>query len=780
MSRPVAGSRPSGSAPVRWVREAVLGARMSVSGGGDAWLRLALIAVGIGAAVALLLAAAAAPNVIGAREERESARTIAWTDQTPPKSERTLLMAQADTEYYGQSVYGRLVAAEGPRAPVPPGIAEVPEAGQMVVSPALARLLDSPEGELLRKRLDYRIVGTIGEEGLLGPGELAYYAGTEAETLSPANPSVERLDRLGYSMPDAGLVPAVLLLVLVGAVVALLPLGVFVAAALRLGSDKRDRRLAALRLLGADRWTAARIACGEALTGALAGIALGAGVFLLLRAGVESVQVAGISAFTTDVVPLPSLAAAVLIGVVALAVTVTLVSTARTVADPLGVTRRASRPRRRLWWRLAIPAAGLGLLYPVFTASEDIGAGLSELQLVGGLLLFLSGAGLLTPWVFQVAVSRARRGGPAWLLAVRRLRADGAAETRAVAGVAVIAAGAIAVQTLFTGVQQNFENPLQGQETGPAYSARIPDVSMSAASGTTEGLRSLPQVHNVHATADYHDPSGRDPVRLTVGECTALRASARIDRCEAGDVFLVGNKGGGVAPGDELELSGSGDSGERASWVLPASTRRVPAADSAEAEPGHTAARVLATPGAVAGAGLPRTSLWVDFDIASATPRATEEVRTAILSTHPLADMAGDSRSAVQEQVATVGALVTAAIATSLAVIGLGLLISTIDQLRESRQPLAVLAASGVRRRTLAVSVLYQATIPLAVGLAAAVVMGTAMGAILLRIVEYPVGFDLGTVVAITGGAALVGLAVSLLSLPALTRLVRPDNLRAE
>ena len=51
--------------------------------------------------------------------------------------------------------------------------------GEMVVSPALKRLLDSGDGTLLRDRLPYRVVGTIGEPGLIGSHELAYYAGAK-------------------------------------------------------------------------------------------------------------------------------------------------------------------------------------------------------------------------------------------------------------------------------------------------------------------------------------------------------------------------------------------------------------------------------------------------------------------------------------------------------------------------------------------------------------------------------------------------------------------------
>ena len=67
-----------------------------------------------------------------------------------------------------------------PDPPLPPGVDRMPAPGELVVSPELRRILTGPGAEPLRERLDGRIVGTIGPEGLLGERELAYYTGTDA------------------------------------------------------------------------------------------------------------------------------------------------------------------------------------------------------------------------------------------------------------------------------------------------------------------------------------------------------------------------------------------------------------------------------------------------------------------------------------------------------------------------------------------------------------------------------------------------------------------------
>ncbi|KIH99812.1 hypothetical protein LP52_05895 [Streptomonospora alba] len=765
---------------MRWAREIRLGVQLSVTGGRDAWIRLALVASGIGVAVAVLLVAASWPTMAEARQERHDARSYELDRQTPESTDQTLLIAYADTSYHGESVYGRLLEPEAPGAPAPPGVTDLPGPGEMVVSPELKRLLDSPEGRLLRERLDYSIVGTIGDEGLVDPGELAYYAGAAPDLLSSEETGrSERIDGFGTSRFDFPRGGETLVLALTGAVVALLPLGVFVAAALRFGADRRDRRLAVLRLLGADRWTAARTACGETLIGALVGTAAGFALFFPLRGLVPSVQVGGVSGFAADIVPHPLLAVAIPIGAVALAVGVTLVSTARAAADPLAAARRASWPRRRLWWRAALLTGGTALLLSSIGADPGRFGRVPETAVVGGVLLVLLGAGLVTPWLFQVAVSRARRGGVPWLLAVRRLQADGAAESRAVVGLVVIVTGAVALQTLFAGIQMRYadEEPVPGERV---YRTDVPELPPAGAAEVAERLSAVPQVRDARAVVEYwHIEGPNDPVSLRVGSCSALRDHARIGECSDGDVFAVEGTSTRVEEGQRLRIP---DADGAATWELPEVKRSVAPRDPSGLGEDPVPGSVLATPGAVAGADLPRSGVSAVFGLDPLTPRAVEEARNAVAELSPMGTtvIGQTSDSERERELDRIGALVTAGVGASLLVVGLGLVISAVERLRGTKRELAVLAASGVDRRTLALSVLAQATIPLAVGLAVSLAVGVPLGAALLRIAEVPVAFDIGGIAAITAASAAVVLSVTVLSLPALAKAIRPENLRAE
>ena len=137
----------------QWSRDLAMGARFAVTGGREAWVRVLLTAVGVGLGVALLLLTTALPSALASRHDRESARNdMTYGSVVAKKSDRTLVVADADTTFRDTDVRGRLLAPDGPRAPLPPGVSAFPAPGEMVVSPALGRLLKSADGQLLRER----------------------------------------------------------------------------------------------------------------------------------------------------------------------------------------------------------------------------------------------------------------------------------------------------------------------------------------------------------------------------------------------------------------------------------------------------------------------------------------------------------------------------------------------------------------------------------------------------------------------------------------------------
>jgi hypothetical protein len=145
-----------------------------------------------------------------------------------------------------------------------------------------------------------------------------------------------------------------------------------------------------------------------------------------------------------------------------------------------------------------------------------------------------------------------------------------------------------------------------------------------------------------------------------------------------------------------------------------------------------------------------------------------------LLAVEPIERIATDAQFDMLRRAMFAGAAIV------MALIGLSLLLTSLDQLRERRRLIAVLVAFGTRRTTLSWSLLWQSAVPVGLGLAVAVLTGIGLGAVLLRLVGtgfHVAWFDVLAMVAV--GAAVVVL-VTAASLPVLFRTSRPEGLRTE
>ncbi|MDX5563991.1 ABC transporter permease, partial [Streptomyces sp. ID05-04B] len=746
-------------------------------------------AVGVGLGVALLLLATAIPNALSVRQDRKEARTdLTYSDSQVPKTDDTMLVGDVGTTFRDKEVRGRALEPDGPGAPLPPGVSRFPGVGEMVVSPALKRLLESDEGKLLRERLPERIVDTIAEPGLIGSQELAFFRGADDLVVRPDSGLVARIDRFGDPHPVTQKTdPVLVLLVLVVFLVLLLPVGVFIAAAVRFGGERRDRRLAALRLVGSDSRMTRRIAAGEALAGSVAGLLLGTLFFLLAREAAGAIDLFDVSVFPSYLNPSPLLALLVVLAVPAAAVLVTLFALRGVVIEPLGVVRTAKPARRRLWWRLLLPLGGLGMLYPMIGKGRDSGE-FNQYLVIGGVMLLLVGVTALLPWVVERVVNRLGSGPVAWQLAIRRLQLSSGTAARMVNGIAVAVAGAIALQMLFSGLEGQYTKHTSDDPTRAQMNVTLEDGVRLAP--VAAGFRATRGVEKVYAYDEGFVTDQRkfaqNQVQVTIADCVSLREVASFSSCKDGDAFAV--RGGSdderafdvSKPGSDVwfdSIDGSDAPHRPTHWTVPAGVKQ---AQSIEAPNGEKRGGLLLTPGALHSRAAPGVTgqiyLVLDQGLADAPDYVRNTARHLALSYAPMM-MVSSKRADTYDSIRT-GLFFGAACV--LALIGASLLVSQLEQLRERRKLLSALIAFGTRRRTLSLSVLWQTAIPIGLGLLLATVIGVTLGAVLLKMTDKPVGVDWASVLSMTGIGAAVVLLVTVLSLPPLLRLMRPDGLRTE
>nr|WSW67062.1 ABC transporter permease [Streptomyces sp. NBC_00995] len=773
-----------------WLRDLGLGIRFAAGGGREGWTRTLLTAIGVGLGVALLLAAASVPHMLDERSARDRARAETKISESPDasakKSDSTVLRAEASTEFRDRSLTGFLMRAEGAHPVLPPGVAAFPAPGEIVVSPALEKLLDAPENALLKERLPYKVTGTISDEGLRSPGELWFYVGSDTLTAASGG---HRIAGYGDPGPADPLPPMLVLLTLMVCVVLLAPVAIFIATAVRFGGDRRDRRLAALRLVGTDIRMTGRIAAGEALFGSVLGLLTGLALFLTGRQFIGHLEVWDYSAFPSDLAPDPRLCLLIGVAVPLTAVLVTLAAMRSVVIEPLGVVRDSRVRGRRLWWRLLLPVAGLAVF--AVTGKFDAYGPVNPYPIAIGAVLVLLGLALLLPWLVEAFVRRLRGGPVPWQLATRRLQMSSGAAARAVSGVTVAVAGAVALQMLFAAMNDDFTR-VTGQDTSRAqFYAHSEIVEGDAAVRTIKEFRATKGVTQVIGTVEayatkpgtYTDDEIQPTTSFTVGDCATLRELARIPSCRDGDTFVAHPEDKGQADwvdetarkGKVLEFDSYGR-GRPLHWTLPADARTV---HSRTDPSGEDHWGIMVTPGAIDARTLPGAETVSQIRVDESVPDVAEYVRNTAARIDPgmrlvtLTSVVRDRQYASVQTGLLVGATAT------LLLIAASMLVSQLEQLRERRRLLSVLVAFGTRRVTLGWSVLWQTAIPVVIGLVAAAGGGLALGATLCWMVDKQVSDWLLFLPLAGAGAGLI-LLVTLLSLPALWRLMRPEGLRTE
>jgi len=671
-----------------------LAVRLAMAGGREPLARFAATAIGVAMGAGLLLLAAALYPALHAHDAR-----LAWTSTSAhnvrpaphPAGTDPLLWRLRTDVYDGRPVVWADVAAVGPRAPVPPGLSRLPGPGQLAVSAALARLLRSTPARLLGDRFPGRIVATVGNAALLGPGELVVFAGHAPARLR-GQPGVIEVRSIESAPRSVALTRLGRVAVGVGVIALLAPILVLIVTATRLAAARREQRLAALRLAGATPGQTRLAAAVEATAATAAGTALGFAAFAAGRPQAARLNIDGAPFFPADL-RLPSGAAAlVAIGLPVLGASGALASLRRVQISPLGVTRQVTPPR--LTWRRLVPLI-LGLA--LFAAAEPAlsaakGSDWPTILLFANIGLVIGGimaAGpLLTVAVGRLLTALARR--PPALLAGRRLTGSPAAGFRAISGLIL----AVFVVTLVS----EFAAGAQAPDAG-AGRLRLP-------AGTVVGQLAGPQepaLSPAGATALNRKLAGIAGVRRVVGLRVAPRQRALAHPASPDSSLQV------VARCADLLAT------RMATCAEPGATVRISAELLAKgAFVGVTVARARPLPAAPLGS-LPLAGV---IAITDGRPSSVEAVRTAVevatgSNNEFLPETAADISAQDRQQATTLGRIADAGLLLTLLVAGLSLAISVAGGLLDRRRPFALLRLGGMPRRDLNRMLLAETALPL-------------------------------------------------------------------
>jgi hypothetical protein len=592
---------------------------------------------------------------------------------------------------------------------------------------------------------------------------------------------------LFYSPPEGEIQASTSDLILsVVALAILTPVLIFITTATRLSAARREQRFAAMRLAGATRKQISLLAATESTVAATLGVALGFGVFFLLRGPVAGIPFIGQPFFPAELTLSLLDVLVVAIGVPLAAAVAARLALHRVNISPLGVARRQT-PQPPRAWRVLPLLAGFADLGFFVAHGKPASPSAQVLAFVPGYLLIIVGLVIAGPWLTMAAakIMARRTSRPATLIAARRLADDPRAAFRAVSGLVlallITTAAVVAIATQDAKNLTRFgtsaeANVLTDQVSasnqvafnvgpgsnggttrpGPAAPAApltaqlsgIPGVQAVLVVRADPGLTIPATFHNVGISP--FNPAA--PVPAGVVSCAQLAAIPALGRCPAGATTAAFPADGFNGP----EFSG-----------LDISTFTWPAANVPAA---------------------PLDTLGVDaINVATnGTVPAVEQARTLLENAHAypglstpstISDIVAqdNSTNSAYQQLANVVILV------SLPIAGCTLAAGIAAGLADRKRPFSLLRLTGARLATLRRVVALEGAVPLLA--VAAVAIGTGFGAAAMNASlqqGHPIVAPGLAYYLLTAGGILAALAIIAATFPLLARITGPEVARNE
>jgi hypothetical protein len=770
-----------------------LGLRLTLRSGREAFVRLAVTTAAVAVGVALLLGVLAEFHAFQA-QSNQPCWACTSGDPVPATLPASGELWNNSVDFYqGQTLTRLDVAALGADAPVLPGISKLPAAGQFYASPALAALLRTVPADELGDRFPGTMIGTIGQAGLTGPGQLAVYIGSTPTALNAID-GTTWVTSISTAPASEVFTPFFRYAFGIGVLAVLFPMLVLISTATRLAASRREERFAALRLVGGTPADIRMIAAVESVVSAFFGAVVGVVIWLLVQPLVAGGALIGTQYFSSTVTPAAWEYAAIVIGVPVIALIAALVSLRRVQISPLGVSRRTT-PKRPTFWRLIVLALGVAVyLYGLsVTSHQSIGAATYP-----GLLLTMVGLVVAGPW-FTWATARlfgSVSRGAAPLLASRRLADNPKVAFRSVTGLVLAVFLGTMVGALVPAVNSTEASPTNGAlsnvlldqvgMSGPAATRLLGGLSaIGGASVYPFYTAGLPAAGTGGGGSGPGRPAGkggsgggvagngsnRSGGGVQIGPGKALAGGVTVVSCAVmRELAVLGQCAPGVAAVQTQDGSMFGDNPLYNTQPFV----------SASNDPYHGSL-----------AGLPLQAVLVRVN----SPATLERVRTYLAVNAPPQVAAGQGQSPTPprtfgetlqirtQRADTLENLVYAAVALTLIVAGCSLAVAVGGGLVDRKRPFTLLRVSGTGVGVLSAVVLLEAAVPLAA--ATVLAAGIAYGTSVLAFVRLaPAGTAIPQLghdyYALMGAGLVIAFGVIAVTLPLLRRMTLPGNVRFE
>ena len=349
--------------------------------GRQSMMRLGLTAAAISLGIVMLCYIAAGVNgLVGHQNRAIISNAILTAKRTPQKPQATgqePLKAGGiergnKTEWRGKTI--SVISLQGTEKSVKFAKMDTPKAGEYYLSKGLAEaIVEHPEDKLLERFGNLTTnLGTLPEDYTTSPDELSLVKGVSAEEVEKADQYAKKsgqpsdytnvyITDVNGKAQSVGFDPISLMLLVVGGSILLFPIVTFVAVATQLGGAQREKRYAALRLVGATKGQVARVLLLESLLASLVGVVLGLVIFTLTQSSLYGFSYGGMRFWPADLA-LQWHQYIVIVGVtLGLTTYVNWRRMRKAQLSPLGVSRLAEKTKKLRMWRVIPLAFGLSI-----------------------------------------------------------------------------------------------------------------------------------------------------------------------------------------------------------------------------------------------------------------------------------------------------------------------------------------------------------------------------------------------------------------------------------
>lgn len=382
------------------------------------WQRFLLLTIALGAATLLVFVCVTGLNGLDSRMRGVSLQQTIIQSSSLPHQQTSVEQYPLYAILSSKSSAGSLwrdkeitvtrLAATSSESPDFQGM-PTPNLDEYYVSSGLKRVMDKHPEDNIGSRFGNKLLGTIPNKYVSSPDELTVVSGislSEVKELELRGASVVKI--YGISMQPAvdtkysSIVTPVLYL---GMFVLLFPIVLLISVATRLGGSQRERRYAALRLIGATRDQVRRVLVVESVVVSAAGIVVGLLLYAAIQPLILEFKFSGMR-FWPHEVDIPLLqGSAIAIAIIILSTTISWWSMRRVQISPLGMVRKNKRRKEPHWRRLAPLTLGIStvgfVMSPLYNNLQDTYNNMAILLIFTSLIVLSFGIITAGPLITQ-------------------------------------------------------------------------------------------------------------------------------------------------------------------------------------------------------------------------------------------------------------------------------------------------------------------------------------------------------------------------------------------